>query len=87
MKTVVTIAGMRGEHCKRALFTALTPVAGITSAEVSLGCITVEHDGTVTEQDLRDAIAVTGYVITGVGEERRSLPVMDGSYLALHKAS
>lgn len=78
---------MRGEHCKRALFTALTPVTGITSAEVSLGCITVEHDSTVTEQDLRDAIAVTGYVITGVGTERRSLPVMDSSYLALHKAS
>jgi copper chaperone CopZ len=86
MKTVVTIAGMRGEHCKRALFTALTPVAGITSAEVTLGCITVEHDGTVTEQELRDAIAVTGYVVAGVGEERRSLAVIDGSRLELFKA-
>jgi copper chaperone CopZ len=79
MRTVVTIAGMRGEHCKRALFTALTPIAGIHSADVTLGRITVEHDGTVTEQELREAISVTGYVIADVVEERRVLPVMDPS--------
>jgi len=79
MRTVVTIAGMRGDHCKRALFTALTPVAGIHSADVTLGRIIVEHDGTVTEQELRDAISVTGYVIAEVVEERRVLPVMDPS--------
>jgi copper chaperone CopZ len=77
MRTVVSIAGMRGEHCKRAIFTALTPVHGIQSAEVSLGRITVEHDGTVTEAELRKAIAVTGYVIAGVTEERRALPIRD----------
>ena len=66
---------MRGEHCKRAIFTALTPVSGIQSAEVSLGRITVEHDGTVTEAELREAIAVTGYVIADVTEERRALPI------------
>jgi copper chaperone CopZ len=77
MRTVVTIAGMRGEHCKRAIFTALTPVSGIRSAEVSLGRITVEHDGTVTEAELREAIAVTGYVISDVTEERRALPIRD----------
>lgn len=79
MRTVVTIAGMRGEHCKRALFTALTPIAGIQSADVTLGRITVEHDGTVTEEELREAISVTGYVIADVVEERRVLPVMDPS--------
>jgi copper chaperone CopZ len=79
MITVVTIAGMRGEHCKRALFTALTPVAGIRSAEVSLGRATIEHDGSVTADELRDAISVTGYVITDVLEERRALPVIDDS--------
>jgi copper chaperone CopZ len=79
MRTVVTIAGMRGEHCKRALFTALTPIAGIYSADVTLGRITVEHDGTVTEAELREAISVTGYVIAEVVEERRVLPVMDPS--------
>lgn len=79
MRTVVTIAGMRGDHCKRALFTALTPVAGIHSADVSVGRIIIEHDGTVTEEELRDAIAVTGYVVADVVEERRILPVMDPS--------
>jgi copper chaperone CopZ len=84
MRTVVTIAGMRGEYCKRALFTALTPVSGIRSAEVALGRIAVEHDGTVTETDLRDAISVTGYVVTDVTEERRALSIMDS---ALHTHS
>lgn len=79
MRTVVTIAGMRGDHCKRALFTALTPVAGIHSADVTLGRITIEHDGTVTAEELREAISVTGYVIADVVEERRVLPVMDPS--------
>ncbi len=79
MRTVVTIAGMRGEHCKRALFTALTPVAGIRSAEVTLGCITIEHDGSATESALREAIAVTGYVVANVVHERRVLPVMDSA--------
>lgn len=68
---------MRGEHCKRALFTALTPVPGIRSAEVSLGRITVEHDGTMTEDDLRNAISVTGYVVGDIVHERRVLPIMD----------
>lgn len=77
MITVVTIAGMRGEHCKRALFTALTPVAGIRSAEVSVGRITVDHDGSVTAAELREAISVTGYVVADVVEERRALPIMD----------
>jgi copper chaperone CopZ len=77
MRTVVNIAGMRGEHCKRALFTALTPVSGIRSADVSLGRIVIEHDGTVTEEELREAIDVTGYVVSGIVQERRVLPLMD----------
>ncbi len=76
MRTIIHIAGMRGEYCKRALFTALTPVAGIASAEVSLGSVTVEHDGTLSEADLRDAISVTGYIVTGVEHQRRALPLM-----------
>ncbi|MEO6864056.1 MAG: heavy-metal-associated domain-containing protein [Gemmatimonadaceae bacterium] len=79
MRTVVSIAGMRGEYCKRALFTALTPVEGIRSAEVTLGRITIEHDGSVTESGLREAIEVTGYVVANVVHERRVLPVMDSA--------
>lgn len=79
MRTVVTVAGMRGEHCRRAIFTALTPVGGIRSAEVMLGRIVIEHDGTVTETALREAIGVTGYVITDVADDRRTLPMADDS--------
>lgn len=76
MRTTVTIAGMRSEHCKRAVFTALTPVDGIRSAEVELGSVTIEHDGAVTVDALRDAIAVSGYVVTSGSEERSALPLM-----------
>jgi copper chaperone CopZ len=68
---------MRGEHCKRAVFTALTPVSGIRSAEVSLGQVVIDHDGTMSEEDLRDAIGVTGYVISDVRHERRILPLVE----------
>ncbi|MEO7218597.1 MAG: heavy-metal-associated domain-containing protein [Gemmatimonadaceae bacterium] len=79
MITVVTIAGMRGEHCKRAVFTALTPVLGIRWADVALGQVTIDHDGTVTETDLLDAIAVTGYVVADVRHDRRVLPLFHRS--------
>ncbi len=75
MRTVVSIAGMRGEHCKRAVFTALTPIHGIASVDVALGSIAVDHDGTVTEAELRQAIGVTGYVVADVQHERRVLPL------------
>ncbi len=74
--TTVTIAGMRSEHCKRAVFTALTPLRGISRAEVEMGRTMVEHDGSVTVEALRDAIAVAGYDVTGGSEERRVLPLM-----------
>jgi copper chaperone CopZ len=67
---------MRGEHCKRAVFTALTPIAGIRAADVRLGAVTVEHDGSVTIDAISDAIAVAGYVVTNGAEDRRTLPVV-----------
>lgn len=73
MRTTVTVAGMRSEHCKRAVFTALTPVHGICSADVQLGMVTVEHDGEVSPAELCAAIAVTGYVVIDVSEDRRTL--------------
>ncbi len=76
MRTTVTVAGMRSEHCKRAVFTALTPLGGVSWAEVELGTVTVEHDGAVTVEALRDAIAVSGYTVTGGSEDRRVLPLM-----------
>jgi copper chaperone CopZ len=60
----------------RAIFTALAGVEGVTRADVGIGFADVEHDGSVTVEQLREAIDVAGYQV--VGEEprsRRSLPL------------
>ena len=67
---------MSCQHCVRAVFTALAAVEGITSAEVSLGAVEVEHDGRVTVEQLRDAIAVAGYTVVEGETNRRALPVV-----------
>ncbi len=67
---------MRCQHCVNAVFTALTPVEGITSAQVDIGAVVVEHDGRATVAVLRDAIAVAGYEAVLATEERRHLPVV-----------
>ena len=74
MRTTLAIAGMSCVHCKRAVFTALAGVPGVTSADVSIGSAEVEHDGSVTLQALRDAIALAGYEATNAVEDRRVLP-------------
>jgi copper chaperone len=76
MVTRLAVTGMSCQHCVRAVFTALTPVEGIISADVSIGAVVVEHDGRVTAEALRQAIAVAGYDAVLVGEERRRLPVV-----------
>ena len=59
-----------------AVFTALTPVAGIIAAEVEVGSVSIEHDGRATVDALRAAIAVAGYEAVLATEERRRLPVV-----------
>ncbi|MEO8561937.1 MAG: heavy-metal-associated domain-containing protein [bacterium] len=76
MLTRLRIEGMSCQHCVRAVFTALTPVEGILSADVSIGAVTVEHDGRATADVLRAAIAVAGYDAVVATEERRRLPVV-----------
>jgi copper chaperone CopZ len=76
MLTRLLISGMSCQRCVQAVFTALTPVEGITSAEVTIGAAVVEHDGRATVDALRDAIAVAGYDATLAEEERRRLPVL-----------
>ena len=67
---------MSTPHCIRAVFTALTPVEGIISAEVVLGAVEVEHDGRATIAALREAIAVAGYEVAEAVEDRRGLRVI-----------
>ncbi len=75
MRTRLRILGMSTPHCIRAVFTALTPVEGIISADVVLGLVEVEHDGRATGEAMHEAIAVAGYEAVVVAEERRRLPV------------
>jgi copper chaperone len=76
MVTRLHIAGMSCQHCVKAVFTALTPVEGILSADVAIGSAIIEHDGRVTFEALREAIAVAGYDAELADEERRRLPVI-----------
>ena len=76
MITRLRIDGMSCQHCVNAVFTALTPVPGIVSANVSIGAAEIEHDGRATLEALREAIEVSGYTVTLAGEERRRLPVL-----------
>jgi copper chaperone CopZ len=75
MKTTVSISGMSCAHCVRAVFTSLAGVPGIERADVSIGRAVIEHDGTVTPEQIRDAVAVAGYEVTGFTDDRRSLPL------------
>jgi copper chaperone CopZ len=72
----LTIAGMTSIHANRAIFTALAGVEGVVRAEVERGRAIVEHDGATTVEALRQAIALAGYEVTAVEEERRVLPVL-----------
>lgn len=75
MRTTASIAGMTCAHCVRAVFTSLAAVPGIDRADVSIGKAVVEHDGSVTPEAIRDAIAVAGYEVTGTNDDRRTLPI------------
>jgi copper chaperone CopZ len=73
--TRARVDGMTCQHCVRAVFTALGGVDGIRRAEVTIGAIEVEHDGTVTIEQIRDAVAVAGYTVGAAETDRRRLPI------------
>lgn len=75
MITRARIEGMSCQHCVRAVFTALAGVEGIARADVSIGAIEIEHDGGVTAEQLREAIAVAGYSVRDAETDRRRLPI------------
>jgi copper chaperone len=76
MITRVRIAGMSCAHCVRAVFTSLGGVEGVARAEVSIGTAEVEHDGRVTVEALREAIAAAGYEVVDGQTNRRALRVI-----------
>jgi copper chaperone CopZ len=75
MITTVTVSGMTCAHCVRAVFTSLAGVPGIERADVTIGRAVIEHDGTVTANQIRDAIAVAGYTVGDTKDDRRTLPL------------
>jgi copper chaperone len=75
MQTTASISGMTCTHCVRAVFTSLGGVEGIKRADVSIGKAVIEHDGTVTPEDIRAAIAVAGYEVTEIRIDRPTLPL------------
>jgi copper chaperone CopZ len=76
MITHIKISGMSCQHCVNAVFTSLTPVPGIISAQVTIGGAVIEHDGRATPELLRDAIEDAGYQVEGFEEEKRRLPIV-----------
>jgi copper chaperone CopZ len=76
MVSILTISGMVAVHSRRAVFTALSGVPGVTGAEVELGRAVVEHDARVTADALAEAIAIAGCEVTSVRIERR-LPMSE----------
>jgi copper chaperone CopZ len=58
-------------HAKRAVFTALSGVPGVTSAEVELGRAVVEHDASTSSESLSEAVALAGCEVTDIRIERR----------------
>jgi copper chaperone CopZ len=66
---------MTCQHCVRAVFTALAGVPGITRADVSIGGLEVEHDGSASLEDLRAAVDLAGYRLVGGSTDRRALPI------------
>jgi copper chaperone CopZ len=75
MRTTVSIRGMSCAHCVRAVFTSLAGVKGIDRADVSIGRAVIDHDGTVTLDQIRDAISIAGYEVTESVVDRRTLPL------------
>ena len=75
MTTTAAISGMTCAHCVRAVFTSLAGVPGIDRADVSIGRAVIEHDGSVTPEQIRDAIAIAGYEVTGFTTDKRTLPL------------
>ena len=76
MKTTASISGMTCAHCVRAVFTSLAGVPGIERADVSIGRAVIEHDGSVTIDAIRDAVALAGFEIGEANENRRVLPLV-----------
>lgn len=76
MVTTLYIDGMRTVHCARAIFTALTAVDGIATADVAVGRATLEHAYPLDESALMAAVGAAGYHLREIVSDRRRLSLL-----------
>jgi copper chaperone CopZ len=74
MRLRLSIEGMLAVHAKRAVFTALAGVEGVSSAEVEMGEALV-HGDRLDEARIREAIESVGCRVVRVARE---LPTLGG---------
>jgi copper chaperone CopZ len=80
MVSVLTVSGMISVHSRRAVFTALAGVAGVSEADVERGRVVVVHDDAVTDEAIAAAIDAVGCTVTSIERvSRRRLPVHRGT--------
>jgi copper chaperone CopZ len=72
---ILGIDKMLSLYSVRAVWTALGGVEGVKSAEVVMGMARVEHDGSVTCEDVAEAIELAGCEVVRC-EEEKVLPVL-----------
>lgn len=63
MARTYNVPGVTCDHCKTAIETELTGVAGVTSAQVDVATKQVAIEGDASENDIRAAIEEAGYEI------------------------
>lgn len=62
-------------HSVRAVYTALSGVPGIQSAEVTMGRARLEHEDPLDREGLTQALAVLSVEISAMREARRHLTI------------
>ena len=72
MRLRVTVDGMIAVHAKRALFTALAGVPGVSAAEVEMGSAVVDCERGA-EAAVRQAIMDAGFTVGAVSRELPTL--------------
>jgi copper chaperone CopZ len=73
MRLRLAIDGMIAVHARRAVFTALAGVSGVSGAEVEMGSAVLDCDGPVREDEVRAAVESAGCRVTAV---QRELPTL-----------
>ena len=72
----VQIEGLLSVHAVRAVWTALSAVPGVLTAEVSMRGAVLDTDGPVDETLLAESLAMAGVHLVGMTVEKGQLPVL-----------